>query len=63
MSAFEKVYRKIARKCRCIPTFTKCRFSTMALGSIVVMEWEDDGDMLAAMYMPLTGEVVGPYVP
>lgn len=63
MSAFEKAHRKITRKRRNIPAFSKCRFSTMALERVVVMEWENEGHTLAAMYMPLTGEVVGPYVP
>ena len=61
MSLFEKAHKVVSRKFRGVPKMKYCRFMTMSMDRIVVMRWESDGDTLACMYMPVTGNTCAPY--
>lgn len=63
MRLYEKAHKVISHKFRGVPKMKNCSFMTMSMDRIVVIQWKRDGDTLACMYMPETGNVSGPYVP
>lgn len=57
MSLHDRAHRTLSYRYKSIPPMEDCQFSEMALGRIVVVEW----DGMAAMYMPVTGNTCAPY--